>query len=205
MTLENDFFEQVKLFLPKYLTPEESRQLYSELSKFPDNMDFFLERADLQDQLLQGAGWRGFIAIEFSSGARKVVSGVILSNSCDISPVNFTDLPVNVLFAPLISLDRFSSTLYAGGKSLQQIDSILVNIRKQRVTNVFYLPGRPPSVSESVILLDDVHAHPLQHFISQERAKLFTLNQYAFYLFLIKLSIHFSRFQEGVRRFSDAA
>jgi hypothetical protein len=34
--------------------------------------------------------------------------------------------------------------------------------------------------------------------------KIFALTQSAFYLFLIKLSIHFTRFQEGVHRFSSS-
>ena len=39
---ETDFFEQIKLFLPKYLTPEKTVELFTELSKFPDNMSFYL-------------------------------------------------------------------------------------------------------------------------------------------------------------------
>lgn len=205
MNPEDDVFEQIRVFLPKYLTPEQTRHLYSELQKFPDNRSFYLERADLRDQLLQGDGWRGFVAINFATGERKTVSGVMLSNSCDISPDNPRYFPVNVLFAPLIHLAKLVERLHNAGKTQAQIDSVVGDIRKQRITSIFYLPDHSASIPESVIVLDDIHAHPLTDFIAQERTKLFTLNQYAFYIFLIKLSIHLARFNEGVRRFSDAA
>ena len=205
MSPETDVFEQIRLFLPKYLTPEQTKELYSELSKFPDNKAFYLFRTDLRDQLLQGDGWQGFIAIDFATGARKTVSGVILSNSCDISSENREDLPVNVLFAPLIGLAKYMDRLREIGKTATQIESIVGNIKKQRVTSLFYVPDCQGSIQESIILLNDIHAHPLQDFLTRDRTSLFTLNQYAFYVFLIKLSIHFSRFQEDIQRFADAA
>lgn len=199
-----DFFEQIKLFLPKYLTPGQKADLFSELSRFPDNMAFYLSGAEWADRILQGDGWRGLIAINFLNGERKRVAGVVLSNSCDVSSENIRDLPVNILFSPLIQLSRFEETLRAIGKSDEQIASIVGNIKKQRVTSIFYLPEHREQLPESVIFLDDIHAHPLPDFVRSERAKLFTLNQYAFYLFLMKLSIHFARFQEDVQRFSAA-
>ena len=205
MSFEDDIFEQIKLFLPKYLTPKHTRDLFSELSKFPDNMSFYLNPDDLREQLLQGDGWKGFIAINFHTGERKTVLGAVLSNSCDIDPQNVGSLPVNVLFAPLIELRKYTDSLRAFGKTNDQIQNTVINIKKQQVSNVFYLPECPGSIPESLILLGDIHAHPLQHFLAQSRQSLFTLNQYAFYLFLIKLSIHFSRFQEDVKRCADAA
>lgn len=205
MSLEDDIFEQARLFLPKYLTPEEHRQLFSELSKFPENMAFYLTSQEFSDQLLQGDGWRGFIAINFYTGERKVVSGAILSNSCDIDPANRGNHPVNVLFSPLIELQKYAATLRTAGKTEEQIGDMVMNLKKQLVTNVFYLPECPGIISESLILLDNIHSHPLEHFLAQQPQSLFTLNQYAFYLFLIKLSIHFSRFNEGVKRLEVVA
>ena len=202
MNAGDDIFEQIRLFLPKYLTPEQTRDLFAELSRFPDITSFYLNREDLSGELLQGDGWRGFIAIDFSTGNRKAVSGVIISNSCDISPENTRDRPVNVLFAPLIDLMRYAAILQSVGKTEGQIENVLREIRRQRVTSIFYLPHCPGTIQESIILFDDLHAHPLTDFLHRERTAIFKLNQTAFYIFLIKLSIHFSRFQEGVQRFS---
>jgi hypothetical protein len=205
MSVENDIFEQIRLFLPKYLSADQQRELFSELAKFPDNFDFYLHRDDLREMLLQGDGWRGFVVINFVTGERKTVSGIVLSNSCDIAIENQRDFPVNILFAPLIALDKYKSSLLALEKTGPQIEGIISNIRKQYVTSIFYIPGWSGIVEESIILLDDIHAHPLQDFLeSAQRQSIFTLNQYAFYLFLIKLSIHFSRFREGIQRFPTA-
>ena len=205
MSVENDIFEQIRLFLPKYLSAEQQRELFSELAKFPDNFDFYLVREDLREMLLQRDGWRGFVVIDFVTGARKTVSGIVLSNSCDIAIENQRDFPVNILFAPLIALEKYKNSLRSVQKTDTQIDGIIGNIRKQYVTSIFYIPDWPGIMEESIILLDDIHTHPLQDFLqSAERQPIFTLNQYAFYLFLIKLSIHFSRFREGIQRFSSA-
>ena len=66
---------------------------------------------------------------------------------------------------------------------------------------MFFFPEVPGELEESVALLDDIHAHPLANFIECQRTRLFCLSQYAFYIFILKLSIHFSRFQEDVVRF----
>jgi hypothetical protein len=200
-----EILEQVSLFLPKYLTPSQKQDLYSEMLRFPGTTQFYLHRPDLRDQLLQGDGWQGFIAINFHTGQRKVVSGVILSNSCDVSTDNSRSLPVNILFAPLVNLSQYEQLLLANGKSPAQVGSQFNEIRNQKVTSMFYLPRLLGVIEESIILLDDIHVHPLRDFLEVSHEPLFQLNQFAFYLFLIKLSIHFCRFQEGIQRFEDAA
>ena len=200
--MNEELFEQIKLFLPKYLTPEQTRELFSELESFPNNYNFYLQNPDLSDQLLQGDGWRGFVAINFQTLERKEVSGVILSNSCDVDPNNarnFTSLCPFLSPYKAIPLCRYAIKC---GPVCSTDRFFLTDIRAQRVTSVFYLPSAQFGPEEGIILLDDIHSHPLQDFISKEPSCLFTLSQYAFYIFLIKLSIHFSRFQEDVARFS---
>ena len=198
--MAEDLFEQIQSFLPKYLTPNEKRELFAELEKFPDNLNFYLLNP-LVD-LLQGDGWRGLVTINFETLGKKAISGGILSNSCDIDPKNPRALDTRVLFSPLIRLRGYTDRLKDAGKQGSQVASILLDIRKQRVTNIFCLPSHSGVIEESIILLDDIHGHPLHDFLRQDRSRLFTLNQYAFYILLIKLSIHFSRFQEDVRRFA---
>lgn len=199
-----EIFEQIRTFLPKYLTPTEKDDLFEELRRFPDNASFYFDREDLRSELLQGDGWRGFVAIDFLTGNRKTISGVILSNSCDIDSGNVKAFPVNILFAPIIKLDKYVKKLQAEGKRDDQIQGLLATIRKQRVTNIFYLPPYPAVTEEGFILMDDIHAHPLSDFMTTDRQPLFKLNQFFFYFFIIKISIHFCRFQEGVHRFPAA-
>jgi len=195
-----ELYEQIKLFLPKYLSPSEQRELFAELSRFPENPSMYLPEGVLADDLLQGDGWRGFVAINFRNLERKVVSGIVLSNSCDIDTNNKRALPTSVLFAPLIPLARYEQLLAATGRTPEQVDGVLGAVRRQHVTSILYLPAAPHGPAESLVLLDDIHSHPLDDFIETSRTQLFRLNQYGFYILLIKLSIHFSRFQEGVKR-----
>ena len=73
--------------------------------------------------------------IDFDTGERKEVSGIILSNSCDVAAENQRDLPVNVLFAPLIELNKYVQSLRAVGKKDEQIESVVGNIKKQYITS----------------------------------------------------------------------
>lgn len=204
MTESLNIAQQIQLFLPKYLSPSQKEQLWAELSAFPENFPFYFNRSDIQGELLQGDGWRGFIAIQFETGNRKIVSAVILSNTCDISTANQRALPVRILFSPLVSLRRYTELLQKSGRSTAQINNIIGDIKKQRYTSLFYFPCPNEGDDEYIISLDDIHSHPVQDFLAQpDRKLLFRLSQTAFYLFLLKLSIHFSRFQEGISRFPD--
>lgn len=199
-----ELFEQIRILLPKYLTPSEKDDLFEELRRFPNNASFYFDNENLRHDILQGDGWQGFVAIDFLTGSRKTVSGVILSNSCDIDPANMKAFPVNILFAPIIRVSRYVERLRADGRTIDQIDGLLATIRRQRIANIFYLPACPGVMEEGFILMDDIHAHPLADFMARDRKPLFKLNQFFFYFFIIKLSIHFCRFQEGVHRFSGS-
>ena len=90
----------------------------------------------------------------------------------------------------MIKLSHYVQKLGADGKAQDQIDGMITTIRKQRVANIFYLPACPAITEESFILMDDIHAHPLSDFLTRDRSPIFKLNQFFFYYFIIKLSIH---------------
>jgi hypothetical protein len=197
--------EQLRIFLPKYLSPSEQKELWEELRAFPSPRGFYLPSDDVTPDLLQGDGWRGFVAIDVVSGERKSTRGIILSNSCDVDLSNSRTLLPNLIFAPLISLAAYSARLTSAGLKPATIESLIETIRRQEVSNIFFLPAMSYGPDESVVLLDTVHIQPVQMFVDGTRTRLFRLNQVAFYVFLIKLSIHFTRLQEGVKRFSAQA
>ena len=83
----------------------------------------------------------------------------------------------------------------------QQINDRFQAIREQRVTTMFYLPKGGSLEEEYVALLDDLHTVPARIFEQvAERKKLFTLSLVGFYLFVLKLSVHFCRLHEEVAR-----
>lgn len=192
------------MLLPKYLVPSQQKELFDGLKSFeeqPEKSNFYLSQDNLHDQLLQGDGWKGLVAINFFTLEKKSVSGMILSNSCDISSDNARSREASVVFSPIIRLSRLRSTLESAGRTASQIDNAFRSMRQQRTTSAFYLPSLPGVMEESVVFLDDLHAHPLNDFASVEKSRAFRLNQVAFYILLMKISIHFSRFQEGIARF----
>jgi hypothetical protein len=195
--------EDFKTYLPSHLSAEGKEELFKRLKDFPLDRQFYTQHPDVLavDSPMQGDGWRGFVAIEFHTLARKIVSGIVLSNSCDVDPTNARDLPVRVLFAPLISIAKYIELLSGqAGRSQDDIQNILASVRQQKTTSIFYLPPLPGNDEELMILLDDVHSHPLADFLQTERSRLFRLNMYGFYLFAFKLSLHLMRLHEGIDR-----
>ena len=86
----------------------------------------------------------------------------------------------------------------AAGQTPQQLASIAEAIKGQQVTSLMYLPAVGGIMEPSVGLFDDLRAQPLDNFRANERSKLFCLSDFGFYLFLFKLSIHFTRMLEDV-------
>jgi hypothetical protein len=194
-----DILEQVRLFLPKYLSPGRQEDLWRELRSFPHNRTIYSDR-HAEPDILQGDGWRGFVAINFHSREHKVVSGLVLSNSCDVSPGNRRALVPTVTFVPLMRVSRYMELLAEAGQTEQQRESVQETMRKQEVTSLMFLPAVHGVMDQSVANFNDVHAHPLDDFVARERSRLFRLSDFGFYLFLFKLSIHFTRMLEGVQR-----
>src|SRR2546427_11106296 len=81
---EGDLSEDIKRYLPKYLSPRDSSELFAQLASYPNTQSpFYLQGAAIpEEEPLQGDGWRGFVAIDFRTDDRKEVSGVVISNSC---------------------------------------------------------------------------------------------------------------------------
>ena len=63
-----------------------------------------------------------------------------------------------------------------------------------------HLPAIRGQMEESLALFGDVCSEPLDYFMSGERSLTCPLSDFGFYLFLVKLSIHFTRMLEGVER-----
>jgi hypothetical protein len=190
-------FEQIHDYLPQYLTPKKQRALADALADF-ENRDYYTQL--YPDEMLQGDGWSSIEIMRFETGDRDRIKGILLSNSCDIDPKNRRDFPPRIVFAPLVRLEAYIKRL-ADAVDQKVLDNKLTAIRKQTVSSLFYLPAGAELTAEHIAILDDLHTIPLATFLSEaSRAKLFTLGQMGFYLFLMKLSIHFCRFQEGIDR-----
>jgi hypothetical protein len=191
--------EQIRDHIPKYLTPQKQGELVEQLRNF-ENRSYYTTL--YPDDILQGDGWSSIQIIRFDDGARDKIKGILLTNSCDIDVSNPRDLAPRIVFAPLIRLADYEEALKRRTTlKPQQIDAKVDAIRKQRVSSLFFLPRGAGLDADHMAILDDLHSIPLNSFREEiGRLKLFTLGQMGFYLFLLKLSIHFCRFQEGISR-----
>jgi ATP-dependent helicase YprA (DUF1998 family) len=191
--------ETIQAQIPYYLTQEQKDGLVKALAEFPNPIQYYISR--YPNELLQGDGWEKLEIVRFENGARDKIKGILLSNSCDISADNKREIPPKITFAPIIKLSNYSELLLKSGLTQQQINDRFQKIREQRITTMFYLPKSGSLEEEHVALLDDLHTVPAQAFEKvTERKKLFTLSLVGFYLFLLKLSVHFCRFHEEVAR-----
>jgi len=195
--------ENIDLFLPRYLTNTTASALIDSLRQFPDNIDQRLYLGSIATDLpvLQGDGIRGLMVCHVPAQRFYEAPCVVLSNSCDIDPANERHTPVNVCYAPILRLDKYHHELverYSHAKAASVVESI----RKQHITQYFYLPRGLGLDYEGLVSLDQLCSAPsTPEFHSQMKARrLFTLSQYGFYLFLFKLSVHFTRMGEGLDR-----
>ncbi|WP_421404393.1 hypothetical protein [Agrobacterium fabrum] len=203
--------EALQSQIPYYLTSEpEQKEFLSALTSLIGGASsgYFITSSfdPYKAEMLQGDGWRGLQVISFATGERRPIRGIVLSNSCDISTDNTRAFPPKVIFAPLVKLATIETKFKNAGLKTDQIADKLTAIRGQKITSFFYLPADGVLEEEYVVMLDDVHSMPSNIFIEQtEKQKLFTLSMAGFYLFVFKLSVHFCRLQENVKRVENAA
>ncbi|MBA7525707.1 hypothetical protein ES705_17860 [subsurface metagenome] len=198
-------FDDIKIYLPKYLSAESEKELFSELREFPNNQDIRLYTDFLKDEkiVFQGDGILEMLIINLPQPEIKPAPCVIISNACDISPDNVRNFPSNVLYAPLFNLQKYESSIREKSKkSNQQIENHINAIRKQEITQIFYLPAKPSKIEESIVFFDRINNCPNNYMDRKDLSKkrLFTLSDYGSYLFLLKMSIHFTRIRDGVER-----
>ncbi|NJW54857.1 hypothetical protein, partial [Salinimicrobium oceani] len=133
----------------------------------------------------------------------KPAKSIILSNTCDIDPANKRNFPSRIVYAPIIELDKYRKTILSNSKkNPQQIESHIDASKKQEITQVFYVPSLGDKLKDSIVFLDRVCNLP-NEAVEREKVterRVFTLSDYGSYLFLLKLSIHFTRIQDQVER-----
>lgn len=201
--MDASILDNIVEHIPFYLIQDKDAQkgFIKNLENFPNNINYYTSYYPNEE--LQGDGWEGLDIVDIVTCNKIPVKGVILSNSCDISIENERDLPVNVVFAPIVKLEAYKEKLKNAGVSETQINSKIEAIKKQQVTSLFYLPALD-KFPESIVIFDDVRSLPMNYFQNnkskQTVKKIFTLSQFGFYLFLFKISIHFCRFHERVLR-----
>ena len=198
-------FDEIRIYLPKFLSAESERELFKGLKDFPENIDDRLYTTYLTDTkiIYQGDGLNNLLVVNLPMSEIKPAPSIILSNTCDIDLQNERNFPSQIVYAPIFSLEKYKQTLLKKSKkSNEQIIDHINAIKKQEITQVFYLPKLEGKLEESIVFLDRVNNMP-NNLIERDKItsnRIFTLSDYGAYLFLLKLSIHFTRVQDKVER-----
>lgn len=205
MTLSDD----IKLYLPKYLSDEDTKKLLKNLEQFPNNIDSRFYAKTLSDKkvLFQGDGFlNGFPVINLpESKIINTVPVIVVSNTCDNDENNKRKIHrPSVSYCPIINFQKFEKMLF--DKFPNEKDSIfstLESVKKQMVTNVLFLPAYQYGLEyDGIVFFDKIMSSNAEIISLNEicEKRLFSLSDYGFYVFLFKLSIHFTRIQENVSR-----
>ncbi len=202
----SDWFEDLKTYLPKYLSAEAQKDLFAELSQFPANIDGRLYTLRLLNEMniFQGDGLASLWVADLPNERIGKTRVMVLSNTCDIAPENERLLGPRLLYCPLISFPKYENLIQDKGKGLTDFNpaSHFEAIRKQRNSSMFFLPKNEKLGEDAIAMLDRINNCDAQAVDVRELVahRLFTLSDYGFYLFLFKLSLHLTRIREGVSR-----
>jgi len=200
-------WEEMKTYLPSYLSPADQKQLFDQLSTFESKSSEYYTSMDLEisSGIKQGDAIPGISYVTLPITQPKKTNVIVFSNTCDIAVENKRYYPTKVMYAPIIKLSLFRAKVLEKSfpDDSARVESILETIRMQRKTDIFYLPPPPGKDDEYIVFLDSVCSSTMGAFYEeadQSEEKEFTFSQLGHYLFLLKLSIHFSRFGEGACR-----
>jgi len=206
MKILKDIFNDIKTYLPQYLSDKDKDVMLRELSKFPDNLDsrLYTNYLDSEKFILQGDCLVGFTVVNLPEKIFYESPAIIFSNTCDIDLSNKRHfLNSQICYAPIFSFNAYIQKIKDEKiKDEVSINSHIADIKKQRITQILFLPKGHRLPEDCIVFLDRLN-NCSNKTISRENLKtkrLFVLSDYGFYLFLIKLSIHFTRIQEKVIR-----
>jgi hypothetical protein len=196
--------EDLKVYLPKYLSEDSFKELIKGLKDFPSNIDERLYTNFLSSErnIFQGDCLREFSVVNIENLQVKKVAAIVLSNTCDVDQANARLFPSSIVFAPIVKLETYVSMLLGDHVNEGKIEQHIKAIREQSITQILFLPSFGEKLDESIVFLDRVYNLPssMINLDNLEGQRILTLSDYGSYLFLFKLSLHFTRIQDKVER-----
>lgn len=201
--------EEIRKYLPKYLSADAQEDLFAELKTFPENMDqrLYTKALDGESNIFQGDGMKDLLFVNLPAKDVKTAPGMVISNTCDIDPDNRRFSPMQMVYTPILNLGKYKDALHkdhvqTGSLKPASINTHIHEIRNQRISHIFYLPKGGQLENDSIVFFDRLNHCPADVISGKQvqAGKIFTLSDYGYYLFLFKLSVHFTRIREGVQR-----
>jgi hypothetical protein len=198
-------FDDIKLYLPKYLSVDAQENLFAELRQFPDNIQDNLYTTYLDDDpdIFQGDGLESLFIVDLPDARIKEGPVMVVTNTCDTSQENRRMFAPRLVYCPIMRLSRYEDYLRDHEHMREEAISDRIRaIKQQQLSSVFYLPPNARLTEDYIALLDRLNNCDMNYLNEnpEKKRKIFTLSNYGFYMFLIKLSIHLTRVREDVDR-----
>jgi hypothetical protein len=178
-------FEEISLYLPKYLSESSEQDLFDNLKDFPQNIDARMySSAHLKEEIIyQGDGIAGLLVVNLPDKTIKQTDVTILSNTCDIDVNNPRMYGTSICYSPIINLDKYLQRL-KGRKvaSIERVGQFADSVRRQKISQIFFLPKGSKLQSDSFIFFDKINSCDSASIPREElnKKKLFTLSNYGF-------------------------
>lgn len=196
--------EEIKKYLPQYLSDTELSHLKSELAQFPTDgtkVTVYTSALNGADYLLQGDGIEEMPYLSFPDTQVRSINAILLSNTCDMSIDNKRMNPCRIMYAPVLNFDKYEEKLRKDFSD-ERVNNHLKDIRSQLISQILYLPKGGKLPYDGIVFFDRAISLPMSEKNVKDVCghKLFTLSNYGLYMFLFKMSVHFTRIQERIDR-----
>lgn len=197
--------EDISRFLPRYLSEDSKEALRKELEHFTKgakSRSFYTNRLLDKKIIFQGDALDGMLIVRLPDPKIQTAKAVILSNTCDIDLNNERQFDSMIVYAPIFDLERYQQSLKNNQVPASKVKDHIAAIRQQLITQIFHLPAGGFLKSEGIVFFDRV-CSCVNTSIDRSTImsnRLFTLSDFGHYLFLFKLSLHFTRLTSRVDR-----
>jgi hypothetical protein len=196
--------EEIRQFLPTFLSQGSENAFVDEVTHFlrqSENRPFYTEALRDETFILQGDGLEGLLIVNLPETATRQGPGIVLSNSCDISPLNQRLFEASLCYAPIFSLPAYLDTLRRQFPE-ERVVSHERDLRRQSITQIFFLPKGGKLPNDAIVFLDRIISTGNQTITRTDLSdrRLFTLSDFGAWLFTLKISIHFCRIRDNVDR-----
>ena len=199
-------FSDIKIYLPYYLTDESLQKMFEDIDKMVQtgyNNRIYTSALENEKMIFQGDGLKKMKTVFLPDEEVCESKAIVFSNSCDLNQENIRPFPSKITYSPITRLSSYIEVLKEKKIKEKQIAEHIENIKKQRYTQILFLPQHPNGPEEDCMVFLDRINHCDNESIDREslaKNKVFTLNNFGLYLFLLKLSIHFTRIREKIDR-----
>lgn len=204
--------ETLEKYLPAYLNSDSKNSLLKFLnSDFDKNLtssEVYL--TETKDYFMQGDIFLNIPFLRITEKEPLISDALMISNTCDVDRNNVRKTQeINFNFIQIFRLRETIEGLKKKNISSDSIRSFENDIRKNQISNCFYLPACKSEsghiqFEESYACFDKTSCYS-PNFIyknykdheTKQRRRAISLTNYGFYLLIVKMSIHFCRLKEG--------